>query len=307
MTTDDAQNPRKVGYRNPPRAGQFQKGTSGNPRGRPKKRRDKSALPTHRDPTAQEVIRAEINRNISITDHQGRHTIKAKQAVVRAMFTTAAKGGVLAQRSFLELAAKEEERHQKEKEESFEFWRNYKEETEERIAAGAPRPDNQPDPDDIKLDWRTQEVRIDGPIDREDRAAAEIVRAVAYVAYEMAFYRDELSYMCDEEGRVVRAGPYWVLHLLCTRLLWPRMRTSAEARDNALMGGALLGWDVWGEELKARCKALGVPFLPRKKGSVVVTIPLAKLGIKMPIVVPPTPPAPRRRRRRDAVNPDASR
>ena len=156
MSTDDEQNPRKIGYRNPPKSGQFQKGVSGNPRGRPKKRRDESALPTHRDPTVQEVIRAEINRGVTIKDQHGRHRMTTKQAVVRAMVATAAKGGVLAQRSLLDLAAKEEERYERERREIFEFWRDYKETKAAQIAAGAPPPDDSPHPDDIKLDWHTE-------------------------------------------------------------------------------------------------------------------------------------------------------
>lgn len=303
MSTDD-QNPRKVGYREPPRGGQFRKGVSGNPRGRPKKRRDESALPTDGDPTVQEAIRAEINRAITITDQHGRHQMTAKQGVLRAMFATGAKGGVLAQRSFLELAEKEEKRHQKQRRKSFRFWRDYKETKAAQIAAGAPRPDDEPDPNDIVLDWRAQEVRIEGPVDKEDRAAARFVCAVRDLAYLMAIYRDEFSDMCDADGRVTRLGVYFGLYLSCQHVLWPRMRRRPRAYDKIIARGIRLGWDACGMKLKARCRALGVPFLPRKKGGDPFMIPLAKLGIRKPIVIPPTPPAPRRRRRRrnDAVN-----
>lgn len=114
MSSEDDQKKPKVGYRNPPQSGQFQKGVSGNPRGRPGKRRDAATLPDHRGPTVREVIRAEINREITINDHHGRHTITTKQAVMRAMAVTALKGGILAQRNFIEAAAKEEARYKKE-------------------------------------------------------------------------------------------------------------------------------------------------------------------------------------------------
>jgi hypothetical protein len=244
MSADSEPKKAKPGYRNPPQSGQFQKGVSGNPRGRPRKRHDGPALPDHRPPTIQEVIRAEYDRNIPITDHQGRYTVKAKQVVVRAMFTTAAKGGVLAQRSFLELTEKEEERHQKEKEESYKFWREYKEAAEARIAAGKPRPDDQPDPEDIKLDWRSQEVWIEGPITKEDREAAKLICAVRDLAYLMAIYHDEPLNMCGADGRVNEVGIYFGLYLRCQHVLWPRLQRPPQAYDNIVNRGISRGWDA---------------------------------------------------------------
>ncbi|MDA8248910.1 MAG: DUF5681 domain-containing protein [Rhodospirillales bacterium] len=286
MSAHDERNPRKAGYRNPPRAGQFQKGISGNPRGRPRKPREDLELPTHRDPTIQEVIRAEINRDIPITDSRGRHTITTKHAVVRAMAATAIKGGVLAQRSYLDLAEQEEKRHQKERRKNFRFWRDYKDKWDARIAAGNPPPDDEPHPDDIKLDWRTHEVRIEGPIDKEDRAAAKVVRAYRDLAYLMAIYRDELSGMCDVDGRVSQVGGYFGIYLICQDVLWPRMRRPPQAYDKVIMRGIRLGWDACGIKLKARCEALGLPFLPRNKDAAPLMIPLAKLGIRKPITLP---------------------
>ena len=298
MSTDDEQNPRKVGYRNPPRAGQFQKGVSGNPRGRPRKPREDQGLPTHRDPTIQEVIRAEINRDIPITDSRGRHTITTKQAVVRAMAATAIKGGVLAQRSYLDLAEKEEKRHRKRKWKSFRYWQAYKVRAAASIAAGNPPPDDDPHPDDIKLDWRTHEVRIEGPIDKEDRAAAKFACAVRDLAYLMAIYRDELLDMCDVDGRVTQVGGYFGIYLLCQEVLWPRMRRQPRAYDKVIKRGIRLGWDACGIKLKARCKALGIPFLPRNKDAAPLMIPLAKLGIRKPITLPPPGITPASRQRR---------
>lgn len=298
MSADDEPKKAKSGYRNPPQSGQFQKGLSGNPRGRPRKRRDEPALPDHRAPTLQEVFRAEINREIPITDHCGRHTITMKQAVTRAMAMTGIKGGVLAQRSFLELTEKEEERHQKEKEENYKYWRDYKKAAEARIAAGEPRPDD-PEPDDIKLDWITREVRIEGPINKEHRAVMEVVCAARDVCYEMALYHDEFYHMYGDDGRVVRIGFYSGMYLACQGALWPRMRNPPEKLDVQILVRAVQGLGPWGEDLKARCEALKIPFLPRKKDAAQLMVPLAKLGIKKPIQLPPlrVTPCPRRPRR----------
>lgn len=298
MSVEDEPKKAKTGYRNPPQSGRFQKGVSGNPRGRPRKRRDEPALPDHRAPTVQEVIWSEFDRNIPITDDSGRHTITMKHAVVRAMAATAIKRGVLAQRSFLELTATEEERYRKEKEKSYKFWRDYKEAAEARIAAGEPRPDDQPDPDYIKLDWRSGDVRIEGPIDREDRAAARIVCAVRDTAYLMVIYHDEPLNMCDADGRVSQMGAYFGFYLMCQHVVWPRMRRRPQAYDKIINRGISLGWDTCEKKLKARCKAVGLPFLPRKKNASSLMVPLAKLGIKKPIQLWPivVPPRPRRRR-----------
>ena len=120
----------------------------------------------------------------------------------------------------------------------------------------------------------------------------------------MAIYRDEFSDMCDAAGRVIRLGIYLGLYLSCQHLLWPRMRKPPQAYDKIIERGIRLGRDAYGMKLKARCRVLGVPFLPRKKDDVPRVTPLAKLGIRRPILIPPTPPVThkQRRRRHDSAN-----
>lgn len=104
--------------------------------------------------------------------------------------------------------------------------------------------------------------------------------------------------MCDAEGRITHIGAYLGLYLACNHLLWPRFREPPEAFDKVITWRVHRRWDAWGKKLKARCNTLGLPFVPRKKGNEPALVPLAKLGIRKAIVIPPTPPARRRSRRR---------
>ncbi len=91
------------------KSGQFRKGQSGNPRGRPRKARTTPKLEPARFPTS-EVLRAEAARVIAINDAKGRQELTTTEAVVRALGLAAMRGGVLAQRTYLEHQKAEDER-----------------------------------------------------------------------------------------------------------------------------------------------------------------------------------------------------
>ena len=85
----------EVGYKKPPKAGQFKKGNSGNPKGRPK---GSENLTT--------VIRRELLRPMRILENGRKRTVPRLGAVVAAAAAKAVSGDTKAAKLLLELAAK---------------------------------------------------------------------------------------------------------------------------------------------------------------------------------------------------------
>jgi hypothetical protein len=82
-----------VGYGRPPLHTRFQKGQSGNPRGRP----------PSKTKTVNEMVLEEAYRPIAVPEGDRQMTISAFQAMVRSQFTQAIKGNGPAQRNIVEL------------------------------------------------------------------------------------------------------------------------------------------------------------------------------------------------------------
>jgi hypothetical protein len=71
----------EVGYRKPPRAGQFTKGRSGNPKGRGKGRQNFAT-----------VIQDELRARVDITENGRRRSISKREAVAKQLVNGAAAG-----------------------------------------------------------------------------------------------------------------------------------------------------------------------------------------------------------------------
>ena len=270
-----------VGYRRPPKSGQFRKGQSGNPRGRPRKQPAKPQLMPTIHPT-RELLRAEAEREITITDASGRQTTTVRQAIVRSTYLKAMQGGVLAQRTALRLMSEEDERRYHERKERFEFWFDYQVRYRAELVAaaglGRHEPTFLPHPDDIELDWSTLQVRMLGAVDEEGLVREKRIQAYQDLGYEMAIYTGEDNCGPDAAGRGGRIGIYMAFYLMARQVLPPRLRRLPISYENHLTRMIALGRTAWGNYLDERCRAAEFAFVRWRRRLRLPTIPLEDLG-----------------------------
>lgn len=190
----------EVGYGKPPPEHRFQKGRSGNPRGRPKgaKAKARAVNTAFGMQPAEEFLRLEAYRPIKIREGEDLIELPAIQAVFRAMGVSALKGNRFVQKTLTELVAKMEKDHYLLKMEGFgtavEYKHKWGQEIERCRKAGIPEPTPLPHPDDMILDVNTGDVRYVGPQTVEqkarfDEAIARRAQAQEGVTYFSEKYR----------------------------------------------------------------------------------------------------------------------
>lgn len=262
--------------------GQYRKGTSGNPRGRPRKAVDQPALMPARFPT-RELLRATAAKTITVTDASGPRVITRTEAVLEALSVMAIKGKVYAARAHIEYNIAEDERHHRERKESFEFWRSYqqrgREIIETALGAGRAIPDLLPHPDDIKLDWVNLEVHILGATDEEGRAHEDRMAALQDLAYELTIYTEEDNAAPNANGAGGRLGYYLALYMFAQTLLPKRRHRPPEAYDDTFFTKVMRPRAAWTSELEQRCREVGISFTPWARGVRRPAFPFEQIGI----------------------------
>lgn len=151
--------------------GRFQKGQSGNPKGRPK-RSDAPPLTIGMQPTKGFLL-SEAKRPVRVREGDAYSEISAAHALVRAIFNTALKGHPYAQRTLVERLDRLEREEACEVAEEHAFWEEYQDRCRSHIKtardAGEVVPAALPHPDDIVIE-PGRRVRITGPLDEEEAA-----------------------------------------------------------------------------------------------------------------------------------------
>jgi hypothetical protein len=160
----------EVGYRKPPKQSRFVKGQSGNPGGRPRKKKPQPVKLS--DAPTDGYVEAEAYRLIELLENGEKIELPTLRAIVRAMAVSALKGNRLSQKYFLEYVERQEERHLQYKVQNYVRLEALKRDGERSIAdaerRGLPPPELLPHPDDIRLNPATGEARITGPETVED-------------------------------------------------------------------------------------------------------------------------------------------
>ena len=161
----------EVGFGKPPREHQFKKGQSGNPKGRPPR---KKATPiTHYNEPFKDIVLAEAYRKVSI--QEGGKTVKLSlaEAGVRSIMLNAGNGNVQCQKMLTQMLTNIEKQDRIDKEAIFKEALEYKEKysilVEELKRAGHPDPEIIPHPDHIHLDFALAEVKVKGPVTAQQK------------------------------------------------------------------------------------------------------------------------------------------
>lgn len=157
----------EVGYRKPPRKTQFQKGKSGNPRGRPRKVKAKQKKYKLSDFNSDTFFEDEIYRYVPAMENGVPTEILVAKAAERKLISIGLAGNRLALQHSLKRLRKKERKHVKLKFKIFHRLKKLKAEGEATLARakeeGKESPKLLPHPDDIELNDITYEATVNGP------------------------------------------------------------------------------------------------------------------------------------------------
>lgn len=217
-----------VGYRKPPKANQFKKGQSGNPRGRPPKKAANVSSAARWGVSVNAIRRLAYEPVMAMLNGEPT-AIPLIEAVHRRRLNDAAKGGNrLLQREVIAEANAQEQQLLEYEAERFVRLQNTKAKGEALIAQARsqrlPEPELVPHPDDIMINEEEFIATVDGPETRKDLALVKFNVAVRNHCVLQAMYQKRFPPLlapftqADFDGW--RACAEAMNESLCQRLRW---------------------------------------------------------------------------------------
>ncbi len=183
----DRDDPATRSYRNPPIEHRFRKGTSGNPKGRPRKKRALVSTKVNGQPgigfedRIKSLAIEEAYRLITIREGDRVERIPVIQAILRKVAVAAANGNTRAQQNILSLVIGAETDRRVASTQLLKTAIDYKKHWHhvlaERARKGTTGPEPVPHPDEVIIDYETGDIRIDGPVMEEQKEAQNQLRA----------------------------------------------------------------------------------------------------------------------------------
>lgn len=165
---EDREEPNRdeTGYKKPPKSGQFKKGQSGNPKGRPKRKR-KPPRPLPDAVRIADRILSESRRPVKVRENGKVEEIPTIDAVLRSLAARAMQGSTRAQVAYAQLTDRAEATIIKDwnaaVDSAMEYKARWREDFEACDRRRVPRPEPVPHPDEILIDHAAMEIRYNGP------------------------------------------------------------------------------------------------------------------------------------------------